>query len=356
MKAVLLINLGTPDSFLPKDVFRYLNQFLTDKRVISLPFIQRQLLVRGLIVPFRYKISAKNYAKIWTKEGSPLFVYAKKVQQKLQEVLGENFLVEIAMRYQNPSIEKALCFLEDKSLDELIVIPLFPQSASATTGSIAEEVFTHLKSFTNFPKVTFLSSFYNHPLFIKAIASIAKEENYQKYDHILFSFHGLPEKQLQMADKSCYCLKSKDCCRTFSSKNAHCYSAQCYETARCITKELDLKKEDFTICFQSRLGKSPWIQPYASEVIKNLPKLGKKNILVFCPSFVCDCLETLEEIAVEYKDLFIKSGGESLTLLRGLNDHPLFIQMLKELTLENSSPHLLQHSGSPQQELDECKL
>lgn len=333
---VLLVNLGTPNSAKPRDVFRYLNEFLTDARVVDIPFIPRHLLVRGLIVPKRYKMSAKSYKQIWTQEGSPLLVYAQEVKKSLQTTLGDDFIVEIAMRYQNPSIKKALEGFENLSLSELIVIPLFPQYASATTGSIYEEVFSCLSKWNTFPEIRFINEFYDHPTLIKAFASLAKEHSIENYDHILMSFHGLPERHLKKADKNSHCLKCSNCCQTLSQKNKRCYSAQCYATASAIAKELNLSESDYSICFQSRLGKEPWISPFTSNAIKELPARGYKKILVMCPAFICDCLETLYEIGIEYQEEFHRYGGESLTLVKGLNNHPLWIQTLKELVLKSS--------------------
>ena len=330
-KGVLLINLGTPKTPTPKDVFNYLNEFLTDKRVIDLPFLKRHLLVRGVIVPSRFRSSAASYETIWKKEGSPLLLYAKENQRLLQKILGEEYCVEVAMRYQSPSIEEALKSLERLSLSELIIIPLFPQYASATTGSICEKVFAHLAQWAVMPKIRMINYFFDHPLLIEAFSSSAKKMHYETYDHILMSFHGLPQSHLKKADKSNFCQKQKDCCHHFCEKNASCYGAQCYQTAHLIAQKLSLKKEDFTVCFQSRLGKNPWIEPYTSSVLQSLIKLGKKKILVLCPAFVCDCLETLHEIAIEYQKEFLHLGGEKLDLAPGLNSEPLWIETLKSL-------------------------
>lgn len=328
---VLLVNLGTPKSPKPKDVFRYLNEFLTDPRVIDIPFIPRNLLVRALIVPRRYKTSAKSYEHIWTKEGPPLLVYGNQVKETLQGALGDQFIVDMAMRYQHPSIKEVLKRLETLSLSKLIIIPLFPQYASATTGSIYEEVFKCLSKWNVFPEIKMINDFYDHPTIIKAFCSIAKDMGFESYDHILMSFHGLPERHLKKADKHSHCLQCNRCCENLSEKNKRCYSAQCYATAKAIAKELNLSPTDYTVCFQSRLGKDPWISPFTSNIIKELPGQGYKKVLVMCPAFVSDCLETLYEISIEYQEEFHRYGGEALTLMKGLNNHPLWIQTLKEL-------------------------
>jgi protoporphyrin/coproporphyrin ferrochelatase len=332
-RGVLLINLGTPDSPKPRDVFRYLNEFLTDKHIIDLPFVWRQLLVRGIIVPKRYKMSARTYKQIWTTEGSPLLLHTRKQKQLLQEALGDEFYVEIAMRYQNPSIASALKALEKISLQELIVIPLFPQYAAATTGSICEKVFSLLKQWRNFPALRMVNDFYHHPTLIHTFATIAQQYDVHSYDHLVFSFHGLPEEALKKAHPQGPCLKSASCCRQLCAQNRSCYGAQCYATARAIADQLNLSQEHYTVCFQSRLGNKPWIAPFTSDVIKQLPHKGAREVLVLSPAFVCDCLETLYEIEIEYQAEFIAHGGTSLTLMEGLNAHPLWIQTLKELVL-----------------------
>jgi len=337
---VLLVNLGTPDSPNPSDVYRYLIEFLTDERVIEGSWLFRQLLVRGLIVPRRYRQSAKSYSEIWTPEGSPLKVYGYKVKDLLQQHLGESYAVELAMRYQSPSIPTALDSFQRKGCNRIIVIPLFPQYASATTGSVHQKVMETVSSWHAIPELIFMDSFAAHPAFIRAFSELASPFNLEEYDHILFSFHGLPEKQLVKADNSgnC-CLKTKDCCHAFTEKNRQCYSAQCYATANAIVKSLELHPEKYSLSFQSRLGKEPWLQPYTSDVITKLAKAGKKRVLVFCPSFVCDCLETIHEIGVEYAAEFKHAGGESLDLVPGLNDHPQWIDALAEFVQTRQESH-----------------
>lgn len=333
-KGVLLINLGTPNSYKTKDVYKYLIEFLTDKRVIDLPFIQRHLLVRSIIVPFRYRNSAKCYKKIWTHQGSPLLVYGEKVEKLLQQELGDNYVVKLAMRYQNPSIESALDSFEKNFVKEYIIIPLFPQYSSSCQGSIFEKVFKLLSQYQLIPNLKLISHFYDHPDFISSYVAIAKDYDLQNYDHVLFSFHGLPHKHLTKADKNNFCLKEKNCCKIFCKKNEHCYSAQCYKTASLIASRLNLKKENFTVSFQSRLGKDPWLTPMTSTCMQLLPQKGVKKLLIFCPSFICDCLETLYEIEIECEELFKLYGGEKLTLVKSLNDHPKWIQTLKNLVME----------------------
>lgn len=322
---VLIVNLGTPDSPHPKDVKRYLTEFLTDGRVIDLPALQRNLLVRGLIVPKRYKESAKLYQTIWDKEGSPLLSYGKKVAEGLQQQLGETYHVELAMRYQNPSIEEGLKKL--KNYRKLTVFPLFPQYASATTGSVHEKILKILSQWQVIPEMRFISSYWNHPAFIEAHLERAKEYDLSQYDHVLFSYHGLPQRQIKKADHTGSCLVKEDCC----AKNPHCYAAQCFGTTTKIAEGLDLPKEKWSLSYQSRLGKSPWIKPYSDHVLEKLALEGKKRVLVFSPAFVCDCLETLEEIKCQYYRLFREKGGDVLDLVEGLNDHPKWIDAIKRI-------------------------
>lgn len=328
---VLLVNLGTPDSPAPADVRRYLTEFLTDDRVIDMPWLQRQLLVRGLIIPSRYKQSAKAYQKIWTAEGSPLLSYGRKVQKALQNSLGENFIVEFGMRYKNPSMDSALQKLMEKGVSDLIILPLFPQYASATTGSIQQRIFELISKYRVIPKLNVVAHFYNHPSMIEAFCAQARKHPLENYDHFLFSFHGLPEAQLLKSDSCGHCLQSKDCCSRLLNQNAGCYAAQCHATAQAIIEQLKLPADKYSICFQSRLGKAPWLRPYTAETIAHCAKVGRKKLLVFSPSFVCDCLETLYEISIEYADDFKAAGGECIDLVEGLNDHPLWIDALTSI-------------------------
>ena len=333
---VLLVNLGTPDSPDPKDVYRYLIEFLTDGRVIDTPYLLRQFLVRGLIVPRRYKQSARSYKEIWTDEGSPLKVYGERVTQLLQESLGDRYCVELAMRYQNPSIPSALERLRDQAVSDLIILPLFPQYASASTGSVQARVMKELSGWQGVPKTTFIESYPTQPKMIDAFCARANERDVGDYDHVLFSFHGLPQRHLRKLDRHNHCLNKPGCCETLSEKNQRCYSAQCYATAYAIAEKLGLSSERYSISFQSRLGRDPWIKPYTDHVISELAKKGMKQVLVLCPAFVADCLETVFEIGVEAEEIFQEAGGEVIDLVTGLNDHPMWVEALSEMVLENS--------------------
>ena len=331
---VLLVNLGTPDSPAPRDVYRYLIEFLTDSRVIDTPWLSRQLLVRGAIVPKRYRQSARCYQQIWTPEGSPLKVYGYRLKELLQQRLGDEFAVELAMRYQSPSIESALTKLMDADVGRLIIFPLFPQYASATTGSIHQKVMELISSWQQIPELVMVDHFADHPSLIRAFCATAAPYDLASYDHVLFSFHGLPARQLVKADRNTHCLKSPNCCAQRSTKNYRCYAAQCHATAQGLVKALGLKPGEYSLSFQSRLGKDPWLEPYTSETIASLARQGKKRVLVFCPAFVCDCLETLYEIGMEYAAEFKHAGGECLDLVPGLNDHPQWIESLAEIIQE----------------------
>lgn len=332
-KGVLLVNLGTPDSPSVSDVRRYLDEFLMDGRVIDVNPIWRSILVKGIIVPFRGPKSAKLYKEIWSDTtGSPLLHYSKLQVEQLRKRLGDDYHVELAMRYQNPSIESALNKLKDAQVNSIRVIPLFPHYASASSGSVLDKVMEIVRKWQTIPDMSFINSFHDNALMIDTFAENAQKHNPETYDHILFSFHGLPQRQLINSDHSGnHCLKSSDCCSTLTTNNQFCYSAQCYDTARLIGEKLNWPKEKYTVCFQSRLGKDPWVQPYTSTVIKELAEKGIKRLLVFCPAFVADCLETIYEVTVEYGDEFKALGGEHVQLVESLNDHPKWIEALEQL-------------------------
>lgn len=332
---VLLVNLGTPDSPETPDVRRYLKQFLTDGRVIDIPAVLRYVLVKGIIAPFRAPKSAKIYKELWTKDGSPLKIYGMKNRIQLQEKLGDNFIVKLAMRYQNPSMQLAMDEFQVSGVKKIIVIPLFPQYASASTGSVYEEIFRILTKWQTMPELSIVNYFYNKPKLIQVFAENAKKLMAKNnYDHVLFSYHGIPERHIRKGDPYKDQCKFGSCCDVVSSRNQHCYRAQCFETTRLIVKELGLKEGTYTTSFQSRLGRDPWIKPYSDFVIADLAKEGKKSVLAFSPAFVSDCLETTIEVADEYKEIFEENGGEHWDLVPSLNDDPVWIDLLEELVLE----------------------
>ncbi|WP_069660770.1 ferrochelatase [Arcticibacter eurypsychrophilus] len=331
-QGVLLVNLGTPDSPSVKDVRRYLGEFLMDERVIDIPQLNRTLLVKGIIVPFRGPKSAKIYKKVWSDKGSPLLYYTQLMTDLLQAQLGGEYQVEMGMRYQNPSIQSALDKLKAADVKSIRVIPLFPQYASASTGSVHQKVMEIVSKWQAIPDISFLNSFHDEPGMIDVFAANALKYQPEAFDHILFSFHGLPQRQLIKTDNSkSHCLKSADCCSSLTDVNKFCYSAQCHHTARLLAAKLNIPKEKYTISFQSRLGKNPWVKPYTTEVINELGKGGTKSLLVFSPAFVADCLETLYEISEEYWLEFKALGGERLQLVESLNDNPAWINVLEKL-------------------------
>lgn len=334
-KGVLLVNLGTPDSPARGDVYRYLQEFLLDPRVVDYPWLPRNLLVRGVIAPFRSGSSSKLYKKLWTENGSPLKVYGERVAEDIKSHLGEEYVVELAMRYQNPSIQSALKRLLQQQVAEIIVFPLFPQYASATTGSVHEEVMRCLAKEQAIPNIKLVNSYYDHPEMIALFAENARKFDLASYDHILFSYHGLPQRQLRKADNCNYCLKVENCCQTISVTNQFCYSAQCNATTRAIAAALGLDTTQYTTCFQSRLGPDKWAQPYTSKTIEEQAKKGAKRLLVFSPAFVADCLETIIEIGEEYQEEFEEMGGEKVDLVPSLNDNPKWIAALSDLIKAN---------------------
>lgn len=326
---VLLVNLGTPDKPTRRAVYRYLKQFLSDPRVIDV-WPVRKIIVPFLILPFRSGESAKGYKDLWMPEGSPLKVYGYRLSEEIQQRFGDDYVVELAMRYQNPSIESALKKMQEQHVKRIVVLPLFPQYASASTGSVQEEVMRILSKQWLIPDVKIIDSFYDDPGFIEAFIERGKEYDWREYDHVLFSYHGLPERQIRKGDDCGHCFKP-GCCNTISDRNRLCYTAGCAATTRGIVAGLGIPEEMYTQCYQSRLGRDPWVQPYTSDVIEELAKAGKKRVLVFCPAFICDCLETTIEISDEYQEEFEEAGGEHLQLVAGLNDHPRWFQAVEDL-------------------------
>ena len=328
---VLLINLGTPSAPNRRAIKNYLIEFLLDPRVIDLSWVKRQILVRGAIIPLRIKQVLKSYQAIWNETGSPLLIHSQNAAHLLQEKLGTNFHVSLAMRYQMPSISHEIKKLISFNLQQLIILPLFPQYASATTGSIFEKVFCELKHYPTLPKITLINQFYKHPSLIQAFNAVSSPYQVENYDHVLFSFHGLPERHLQKAGTQGFCLQ-QGCCEQACQENQNCYAAQCHQTAYAIAESRAIT--NYSICFQSRLGKEPWIQPFTADKIQRLAKQGAKRLLIFCPAFVADCLETLYEIGVEYQELFQHAGGKTLDLVPSLNSHPVWIDALETLVKE----------------------
>ncbi|HMS99871.1 MAG TPA: ferrochelatase [Saprospiraceae bacterium] len=332
-KGILLVNLGTPDDPGRSSVYRYLKQFLLDRRVIDLPWLLGQLLGRLVIVPFRSGSSAKLYQRLWTKEGSPIKIYGMSVARKLQQHLGDNYAVELAMRYQSPDLETALKkLIFEIKVSEIVVFPMFPQYASATTGSVHDEVMRLLRQWDLIPNVKMINSYPDNPEMIDVFVQNAKKYEVTSYDHFIFSFHGVPERHVKKADPSgSHCLKKENCCNLACLENQFCYSAQCHTTAHAIATKLGLDKEQYSITYQSRLGKDPWLQPYTDQTLQNQLSKGNKKILVFSPAFVADCLETTIEIGFEYKEDFIHNGGERLDLVESLNDNEAWVKAIANM-------------------------
>lgn len=330
-KTVLLINLGTPDNPTTGAVKKYLTEFLNDPRVIDIPWLFRKMLVNLIIVPFRSPKSAKIYKQLWTKEGSPLVIHGKNLRDKLQVELGSDYQVEIAMRYQNPHLKNVLEKIRKSVPKEIIVLPLYPHYASSSTGSTIEFLFKIMSKWYIIPQVKVLGQFYNNPGFIDSIAEQAKEFNLKNYDHFVFSFHGLPTRQVDKVYDKGICA-DHNCEYEVTTDNFYCYKATCYETARLIISKVNLDSEKCTVSFQSRLDKN-WLEPFSDKVIAELPKKGVKNVLVFSPAFVCDCLETTIEIGEEYKEIFQENGGEKLDFVKSLNSEPKWVNTVKDLVL-----------------------
>lgn len=327
-KGILLVNLGTPDSTKVSDVRKYLREFLSDKRVIDIPTIPRWLLVNLIIAPFRAPKSAAEYRKLFTERGSPLKYYTEDLLNPIRESLGKGYVVEYAMRYQSPSIENGLEKLKSSNVESIHVIPLFPQYASATTGSVIDKVMEIVKTWQIIPDIRFTSQFLEDDLFLEVIADNGRNwMTKTEYDHFLFSYHGLPERQIRKGSVGNQC-QLGTCCNQFHERNRLCYRAQCFQTTRLIAAKLNLKEDQYTVCFQSRLGKDPWIQPYTEEVLKDLASKGVKKVLAFSPAFVSDCLETTIEVGETYQEDFIEAGGEQWDLVESLNANPKWIESL----------------------------
>ena len=326
MKGVLLVNLGSPDSTDPKDVKKYLGEFLMDERVIDVPRWARTLLVKGIVLNTRPKKSAAAYAKIWWEEGSPLIVLSERLQKKVQEKA--NIPVALAMRYGSMTLKKGLQELVDKGCTEIKTIPLYPQFAMATTETIDVKVDELVAAY--FPEVTITrtTAFYHKQDYIKVLAeSIGEQLKTLDYEHLLFSYHGVPERHIRKSDiTKSHCKVDGTCCDTPSIAHEFCYSHQCKEVTKLVAKKLKLK--NYSTSFQSRLGFDPWLQPYTDRTIERLGKSGTKRMAIVTPAFVSDCLETLEEIAMEGKEIFEEVGGDEFTTIPCLNDNNDWVNLI----------------------------
>ncbi len=327
-KAILLVNLGSPDSPSVPDVRRYLNEFLMDGRVIDVAWPIRRFVV-GMILIKRPHESGEAYEKIWTKDGSPLVVSSRNVQKLLQARL--SVPVELAMRYQNPSIESAVKKLAAKGVTETLLIPLFPHYAMSSYETAVVRVEEVVKKLAPQMKLTVQPPYYNHPDYIAAL--VASAQDYLKdYDHLLFSYHGIPERHLLKSDPTgCHCLKVENCCEVASPSHKTCYRAQCFATTRDFVKLAGVPEGKYSISFQSRLGKDPWLKPYTDYELARLPNEGKKRIRVICPAFVSDCLETIEEIGMRGCEQFMAGNGKEFTRIPCMNEHPAWIAALEKM-------------------------
>ena len=344
-KAVLLLNLGSPDSPSVPDVRRYLREFLMDPRVLDKNWLLRFCIVNFAILPSRPRESAHAYQKIWTPEGSPLVVISKKVQRLLQAKL--TIPVELCMRYQNPSIDSAVRNLVGRSVQEFLLIPLFPHYAMSSFETAVERVKEVAAQHAPAMRVVVQPPFYNEPRYIAALVASASEYLAGGFDHLLFSFHGLPEHQLRKSDPTgCHCLATPDCCERPSPAHATCYRAQCFKTVDAFVKLAGVPQHKYSVAFQSRLGREPWLKPYTDYELVRFAKEGKKKLLVICPAFVSDCLETIEEIGIRGRETFIAAGGEQFAQIPCLNEHPLWVEALQAM-VSNFAPGAVNQVTAP---------
>ena len=327
MKAVLLVNLGSPDSPKVSDVRRYLREFLSDSRVIDSPWIIQQLVLNLFILPFRPKQSAAAYQTIWTEKGSPLLVISRQLCQSVQTSF--SLPVALAMRYGNPSIPDVLEQLNKQNIKDLFLIPLYPHYAMSSYETVVEKVKETIQQKQLPITLSIQPPFYEEPHYIKALVESAQSYLTKEYDHLLFSFHGIPERHIKKADASeCHCLVKENCCETPHPVQAVCYRAQTRKTVAAFVKAAGISEKKYSISYQSRLGRDPWLKPYTDLELEHFPKIGIKKLLVICPAFVSDCLETLEEIEERGKASFLQAGGESFKMIPCLNTHPTWIKVL----------------------------
>jgi len=327
-RAVLIANLGSPENPEPKAVRSYLNEFLMDPLVIQLPWPLRRMIVSLLVLPTRPKASSKAYQSVWTDEGSPLIVLSEQLKTALQARL--ELPVAMAMRYGKPSIETQLLELaKQPDISEILFIPLYPHYAESTVTTSIVEAERVIKKHKLSVKLKVVEPFYNNPEYITALVNSAKSYLDKPHDHLLFSYHGLPEMHITKLDESKqHCLKHDDCCQVPNTAHKTCYRHQVFETTRCFANQAGLSQHQYSVAFQSRLGRAKWLGPSTEDKLRELAQAGTKNILVICPAFVTDCLETLEEIAIRGEEVFKEAGGESLTLIPCLNDHPEWVEVL----------------------------
>jgi len=329
---VLLINLGSPDAPTAGAVRRFLREFLGDPRVLDIPAPARWLLLNAVILPFRPRRSARAYRKIWLPQGAPLLVHGQALREALAQVLGSPYVVELGMRYGAPSIRGALQRLCALDVARILLLPLFPQYAAATTGSVLQRVEAEIDRRPDIPPIEVLPAFYAEPGFIAAWTELLRPEleSFQP-DFVLFSYHGLPERQLKAADPTgSHCLARTGCCDAIEEANRDCYRAQCFATTRTLVASLGLAPNQHATAFQSRLGRTPWIGPHTDLLLPELAAAGQRRLAVLCPAFVADCLETLEEIGIRARQRWRELGGEELRLLPSLNASPAWVEAVAQ--------------------------
>jgi ferrochelatase len=333
--AILLLNLGTPDSPSRWDVGSYLSQFLNDPRVIDIPWLARKILVNFIIVPFRSGNSSKLYKAIWDKKsGSPLLMHTLELQKKLQAAVGDDIKVEMAMRYKNPSMDSVLERMKKEGYHKIIVFPLFPQYASSSTGSALQRFMEIICKWWVIPELKIVSQYFDNEDFINCIVNRANKYDFNQYDHIIFSYHGLPERQVDKIYNDGYLCKDHHCEDELTEANYYCYKAACYQTTKAVVEKLNIPEDKYTLSFQSRLS-SKWLTPFSDKVVEELAVKGAKNLLVFSPAFTADCLETVYEIGTEYQEIFHKHGGEKIQLVESLNSGDDWVETIKKIALAN---------------------
>lgn len=332
---VLLINLGTPDDAKWGPVRRYLSEFLNDPRVIDIPWLLRKILVNLIIVPFRSFGSTKIYKELWTDKGSPLIFHGESVMEKLQKQLGDNYGVHLAMRYQNPSMEKVMGEMRLQNYKKIIIVPMFPHYASASSGSAMEKAFKILSKWWVIPEISMISQFWDHEGYINAFVARGQQYKLDEYDHVLFSYHGLPDRHVDKVYDDGVPCADHNCEHEITEDNKYCYKATCYATTRLLAEKLSIPQEKYTVAFQSRLDKK-WLTPFSDEVVEERAKMGDKKLLAFSPAFIADCLETTVEIGSEYQEIFEEHGGEKVQLVESLNDHPIWIDALEHMVRERT--------------------
>ena len=331
-KGLLLINLGSPDSTAVSDVRKYLGEFLMDERVLDVPWVIRWCVVNLAILPTRPKQSAEAYEKVWLPEGSPLVVTSRHVHQELKRRFGDELVVELAMRYQSPSIESAITKLKEEEVKELLIFPLFPHFAMSSFETAVVRVQELAPRIAPEMRISVIKPYYNDPDYIEALVASAEPYLQSDYDHLLFSFHGLPERHLLKADPTgSHCLKTSNCCEVPCPAHATCYRAQCFATVRAFVAKSGVPTGKYSVAFQSRLGRDPWLKPYTDFELTRLAEEGVKKMLVICPAFVSDCLETLEEIAMQGKESFLEAGGTDFALIPCMNEHPRWLDALENM-------------------------